>query len=228
MDAESAHAGGDVGVVVTGEPTMQPQVLALIEGWLKAHGHRVIASPLPPDATNKLIDCFVIEDTTCARKLIEEKAASASLVFARVEVVDSPGMRDVTITGYWFERGSEPVAEKRACPKCSDTRMVMAGDELMTALAGTAMTTVGQLLLSSFPTGAQVVIDGKAAGQTPLEVALPPGPHQITLSAAGMGDETRTVTIVKGKSVYISKDIEEYISRYIVFHPRPLACGRNQ
>ena len=66
----SARAEGDVGVVVTGDNTMQPQLLALVEGWLRAHGHQVVASPLPPEATNKLIDCFVIEDTNCARKIL--------------------------------------------------------------------------------------------------------------------------------------------------------------
>ena len=193
--ALAGTARGDIGVVVTGEPSMLPQVKALIEGWLKSHGHRLTASALPADSTAKLGDCFVLEDTSCARKLVEEKAASATIVLVRVDVGVN---KDVTFTGYWFERGSEPIAEKRTCERCSDTALVMAGDELMSALLGSANISVGQLKLSSSPPGAQVVIDGKPAGATPLDVSLPAGPHEIMVSAEGRVDVVKSVTIVKG------------------------------
>ncbi|MBL0214720.1 MAG: PEGA domain-containing protein [Myxococcales bacterium] len=197
----SARAGGDVGVVVTGDTTMQPQVLALVEGWLRAHGHQLVASPLPPESTNKLIDCFVMEDTGCARKLIEAQAKTSTVVFARVEVADNAGgMRDVTMTAYWFERGSDPVAEKRSCEKCTDGTLRTTNDALMSALAGSGRKTVGQLVLSSTPAGAHVTIDGAASGVTPLEIALAPGAHQVIVSADGRADATRSVTIVQGES----------------------------
>ena len=198
--AGAARAEGTVGVVVTGEPSMQPQVKSLIEGWLTSHGHQVTPSVLAADATAKLVDCFVLEDTSCARKLVEDKATSSKVVVARVDVgAGAAGQRDVTLTGYWFEKGSEPVAEKRVCDRCSDTNLVMAGDELMSALLGSANVTVGQLKLTSNPTGAQVVIDGKPAGATPLDLTLPAGTHQLSLSADGRSDAAKTVTIVKGQ-----------------------------
>ena len=199
----AAHADGDVGMLVTGDPTMQPQLLALTEGWLRAHGHQVVASPLPPEGANKLIDCFVIEDTTCARKIVEGQSKTGTVVFMRVDVTDNAtsGMRDVSITGYWFERGGDPVAEKRSCEKCTDTTLRSTADDLMSALAGSTRKTVGQLALTSMPSGARVAIDGTAAGVTPLQLALPPGEHQITISADGHPDIVRTVTIVKGQSV---------------------------
>lgn len=203
--AGTARAGGDVGVVVTGEPTMQPQVKALIEGWLSSHGHRLVASVLPADSTAKLGDCFVLEDTSCARRLVEEKASSATLVVVRVDV---GAQKDVTFTGYWFEKGHEPVAEKRTCERCSDTALVMAGDELMSALLGSANMSVGQLTLTSNPSGAQVVIDGKPAGATPLDLSVPAGPHQITVSAEGRVDTVKSVTIEKGKPMTLEVVLE--------------------
>ena len=196
----SARAEGDVGVVVTGDPTMQTQLLAMVEGWLRAHGHQLVASPLPPEATNKLIDCFVIEDTSCARKVVERQSKTATVVFARVEVADNAqtSMRDITITAYWFERGSDPVAEKRSCDKCTDTALRETGDALMSALAGSSRRTVGQIKLTSRPDGAHVTIDGRPSGVTPLEVVLAPGEHQLVLSADGRSDATRTVTVVQG------------------------------
>jgi hypothetical protein len=202
LGTTTAHAGGDIGVVVTGDPTMQPQLLAQIEGWLHGHGHELVASPLPPEATNKLIDCFVIEDTDCARKVVESQAKTATVVFARVEVTDSEGsgMRDVTITGYWFERGGEPVAERRSCEKCTEATMRRTGDDLMTALAGAGRTIVGQLHVTSTPTGARVTIDGTPSGVTPAELALPPGAHTVTVTADGHREAARTVTITKGET----------------------------
>lgn len=196
----SARADGDVGVVVTGDPKMQPQLLAMVEGWLRSHGHQLVASPLPPEATNKLIDCFVIEDTSCARKVVESQAKTATVVFARVELADSAqtGMRDVTITAYWFERGSDPVAEKRSCDKCTETALHETADALMSALAGSSRKTVGQIKLTSRPDGAHVTIDGRPSGTTPLEVQLAPGEHQLVLSADGRSDVTRSMTVVQG------------------------------
>jgi len=74
LSTTAAYAGGDIGVVVTGEATMQPQLAAQLEGWLRQHGHQLIASPLPPEAVNTLIDCFVIEDENCARGVIDKRA----------------------------------------------------------------------------------------------------------------------------------------------------------
>jgi PEGA domain len=200
LGPRSARADGDVGVVVTGDPTMQPQLLAMVEGWLRSHGHQLVASPLPPEATNKLIDCFVIEDMSCARKVVESQAKTATVVFARVEVADNAqtSMRDVTITAYWFERGSDPVAEKRSCDKCTDTALHETGDALMSALAGSSRKTVGQLKLTSRPDGAHVTIDGRPSGTTPLEVVLAPGEHQLVFSADGRSDVTRSMTVVQG------------------------------
>src|SRR5947199_358088 len=80
-----ARAEGDVGVIVTGEGSMQPQLAAQISDWLSHHGHTLVPSPLPPDAITELIDCVVMGDQTCARNVVETRAKSTRMVYAQVD-----------------------------------------------------------------------------------------------------------------------------------------------
>ena len=135
LASSSAHA--DIGVVVTGEATLQPQLAAQVEGWLRQRGHTVIASALEPDAINTLIDCFVLEDLGCARKLVETRAKSQTIVFARVEITpnETDGSRTVSIVGYWLQKGHDAIAERRICQRCLEEAMRSTAEDLMTALA---------------------------------------------------------------------------------------------
>ncbi len=134
--AATSVAHADIGVVVTGEATLQPQLAAQVEGWLKQRGHTVIASSLEPDAINTLIDCFVLEDLGCARKLIESRAKSQTIVFARVEITPSEdGTRTVSIVGYWLQKGHDAIAERRICQRCIEDQMRTTAEDLLTALA---------------------------------------------------------------------------------------------
>ena len=126
----------DVGVVVTGEATLQPPLAASFENWLREHGHHVVGSPLEADAINSLIDCFVLEDMGCARAVVEKRAKSQTIVFARVEVAPGgEGMGDVTLVAYWLQKGHDAVGEKRTCKQCSQQSLDTTADDLMTALA---------------------------------------------------------------------------------------------
>jgi len=209
-----AHAGGSVGVVVTGDATIQPQLAAQLEDWLRQRGHLLVPSPLPSEAINALIDCFVIEDLTCARKVVEQQSKSPQMIFAKVDLADSAsGMRDVTLTAYWFEKGADPTAVRRSCANCTDAAMRTMTDELMSSLGGKGAAEVGQVSLSSTPAGASVTIDGKSVGVTPLTYTLPPGPHAISISLAAHGDAARTVTIQRGETATIAVDLARATSR---------------
>jgi hypothetical protein len=131
----SAHAD-DVGVVVTGEATLQPPLAASVEGWLREHGHRLVSSPLEADAINALIDCFVLEDLGCARGVIERRSKSQTIVYARVEVATGgQGMGNVTLVAYWLQKGHDAVGERRSCNNCNPQQLATAADDLMHALA---------------------------------------------------------------------------------------------
>ena len=96
----------------------------------------MIASALEPEAINTLIDCFVLEDLGCARKLVETRAKSQTIVFARVEITpDDNGGRTISIVGYWLQKGHDAIAERRICQRCIETAMRVTAEDLLTALA---------------------------------------------------------------------------------------------
>jgi hypothetical protein len=124
-----------VGVVVTGEATVQPQVVSQLERWLHDHGRQVVPGPLDPEAINTLIDCFVLEDLGCARGVVDTQSKSKAVVYTRVETTqNSDGTRDIAITGYWFQKNRDSLAERRVCQKCNDQTLHATVDELMLAL----------------------------------------------------------------------------------------------
>jgi hypothetical protein len=196
----AATARGDVGVVVTGEATMQPQLATQLETWLRQHGHTLVSAPLAPEAINTLIDCFVIEDESCARKVIEKRAKAKSVVFARIEVQAATlqsAERTVTLTAYWFDKGKDAVAERRFCERCTELTLKSTADELMAALAGAGQTEVGRLRLTTTPAGARVTIDGRMLGLSPLDQSLSPGDHTVLVELPERTAETRRVTIYR-------------------------------
>jgi hypothetical protein len=201
LAAVPARADGGVGVVVTGEATMQPQLVAHLETWLRTHGHDLVSAPLPPDAINALIDCMVIEDQACARRVVEKRSKSKAVVFAQVNVTAGATAIDhtVTLTAHWLDKGKDALAERRECKRCTDTTMRSSADEMMMALTGASLDR-GVLKLTSTPPGAKVIIGGKTVGETPLEYSLPSGDHDVVLKLAGRRSETRSVAIKKGKT----------------------------
>lgn len=204
LAAVPARADGSVGVVVTGEATMQPQLVAQLETWLRAHGHNLISAPLPPDAINALIDCFVIEDQACAQRVVEKRAKSDAVVFAQVTVTSGATALDrtVTLVAYWLNKGSDVVHERRICERCTDVTMRGAADELMEALAA-AGSNRGRVKLTSSPPGAKVTVGGKEIGRTPLDYSLPPGKHRLVFELEGRSAETRRVSVEKAETVTV-------------------------
>jgi hypothetical protein len=161
-----------LGIVVTGDPLLQPQLTAQLERWLHDRGRTLVPGALEPDAINTLIDCFVLEDLGCARGVIENRARSRALVFARIEQTSNrDGTRNVSITGYWFQKNSEPIAERRLCTNCTDGKLYETVDELMLTLAHDPP--VG------LPGATPAAATGPSAQLTPLgQVDAPPPPEQ--------------------------------------------------
>jgi len=189
-----------VGVVVTGEPTMQPRLVRQIEGWLKSHGNELVAVPLPADAINTLIDCFVIEDEGCARNVIDKRGRANVIVFARVEVQAGGDIeKTVTVTAYWFEKGQKAVSARRFCERCTEATLGKTAEELMASLIQAAPHVTGRLQVTSDPAGATCAIDGKPAGPTPLDQDVSPGPHEITVHRENHRVATRSVTVKPGE-----------------------------
>jgi hypothetical protein len=134
LTAATAHAD-KVGIVVTGEARLQPQLTSQLERWLHDRGHTVVPGALEPDAINTLVDCFVLEDLGCARGVVSARASANSVVYARVDqTTNADGTLEVSVTGYWFQKEHEAIAERRVCSACTDEKMFATVDELMHAL----------------------------------------------------------------------------------------------
>jgi hypothetical protein len=197
--AAPARAGGDVGVVVTGESWMQPQLVAQIESWLSQHGHALVPSVLPPDAVNALNDCFVMGDQACARGVVDKAAGPTSVIYARVDAhsngSDAP---DLTLTAYWFDKGHDAIGEKTTCQRCTDQSLRTTAEAMLKKLVGGG--DLGHVVLKSVPPGAKITIDGTPIGITPLDWDLPPGKHTIQMDAPGRKTVLRDHVVVSNKS----------------------------
>jgi len=196
--AAPAHAGSDIGVVVTGENWMQPQLVAQIETWLSQHGHSLVQ--LPPDALAALKQCFVNNnDLGCARGVVDKLPKTSGVIYAGVDSKNAAGdTPDVTLTAYWFDKGHDAIAERKNCLRCTDQLLRTATDEILKKLVGGG--DLGHLKLKSAPPGARISIDGQPIGVTPLDWDLPPGKHTITIDKAGYKPASQERMVQSNKS----------------------------
>lgn len=106
---------------------------------------------------------------------------------------------DLSITLVDGETGAEIATVSDSCQLCG----LEEAAELLADVASSVSGEVerleeGQpphLLVHTAPDGADVYIDGKLAGQTPLDVEVAPGTHQVRVSAAGYFSEDREIAV---------------------------------
>ena len=208
--ARADDGGETVGVLVTGEATMQPQLVAQLETWLRAHGHELVSTPLPPEAINALIDCIVIEDQACARKVVEKQATTGAIVFAQVTLDSgrSAADRNVTLTVYWLGKGQDARSERQLCERCTDGTLRSTADTLMKKLTGDDVPR-GRVQLRSKPSGAKVSIDGKAVGRAPVTLRLPAGAHTAGFELGTRPAQTHSLKVEAGKVQTVSATFSE-------------------
>ncbi|MEZ5490040.1 MAG: PEGA domain-containing protein [Gammaproteobacteria bacterium] len=71
----------------------------------------------------------------------------------------------------------------------------------------------GLVFIRSNPSDASVTIDGVFKGQTPLEVALPPGvQHRITLFKAGYQEASRSITTVPDQESAVTLNLQPIVT----------------
>ena len=194
--SRAAGAAPGIGVVVAGEPTLQGKVRAQAGVWIQRHGYALVARPMSADGTKTLSNCFVIEDTSCARGVFEKQAQADYLVFLRVELV--PGKeRDVDLTAYWFIKDRDVVADKRACKPCGNAALNQQVTELLTSLFAATGLSKARVRIGT-PPGLVVMLDGANIGLTPLEEDVPPGTHAVALVRDGKEVGSTSVDLKAG------------------------------
>ena len=199
-----------VGVVVTGDPTMQPALVKQIEGWLKKNGHAVVAVPLPSDAINTLVDCFVIEDEGCARGVIDKRGRANVIIYARVDVQQGGDIdKTVTVSTYWFEKGQKPIPQRKFCERCGEAALRTTVEGLLIAMVKAAPSAMGKIKVTANPAGAICAIDGKPIGPAPLDHVVAPGPHEVTVTRERHETETRFVTVKAGETATLDVALTE-------------------
>jgi hypothetical protein len=203
-----ASAAPGVGVVVVGEPTLQAKVRTQASAWFKQHGYPLVAKPLTSEAAKTLANCFVIEDTTCARGLFDHQAQADVLVYIRVDLL--PGSRKeraVAITGYWFQKGREPVADKRACMPCTTNVMRDGVSDLLSQLLDQSGLEKARISVAS-PPGLVVMLDGANIGITPVEQDVPPGEHVVALERGDKEVGSTKITAAVGGTTEVTVPID--------------------
>lgn len=172
-----------VGIVVTGEATLQPQLSSQLERWLHDRGRTLVPGAMPPDAISTLMDCFVLEDLGCARGVVNARAGARSLIYARIDhVSNSDGTRNISVIGYWFQKNAEPVSERRVCEQCTDAKLMATVDDLMLALVhtppvgtGTGETAAATTAATAAPSTALAPTTTDVEGETGSRSLLPYG-----------------------------------------------------
>lgn len=158
LQPAAASANPTVGAIVTGEPTLQSPVRRQIEAWARAHHFVAVDMPLGEHAKT-LIDCFVIEDIQCAHGVFEKNATADGVFLVHVELVAGQ-TRELAFTGYWFVKGHDAVAEKRACKDCDDATQRATVEALLEALVKTVKLEIPR----EAPRGRSRLVPGLAIG----------------------------------------------------------------
>jgi len=83
----------------------------------------------------------------------------------------------------------------------------------------------GQLSIDSTPQGAQIQVDGQAAGVTPFNLAgLMPGQHMVTISKPGFVTDTRTVDVGSGSKSAMNVQLAQ-LAAAVSLHSDPAGAA---
>jgi hypothetical protein len=194
-----AHADS-VGLVVAGEPAIQPRVAAQVKEWIEQHGYELVAAPFDGDAQKTFLNCFVVEDVTCARGTFDKRSKAESVVFVKIELTGGDA-HEMSLTGNWIVKDHDVFAEKRWCRRCDDAALHQTVEQLMSSLAATTGVGKARVEIHSKPEGAVVALDGVQIGVAPVAHDVTPGPHQITLRRGDVTIGSKTVKVEPGATV---------------------------
>lgn len=190
LTAGLARADGPaVGVIVVGDDA--PRVTEYLEHWLEKHDHLVVPHPLSADAINTVTNCLLVDDPKCARGVVELRGKSDAVLFARVELSKD---KSFVLNAYWFAKGHEAIAERRACEHCSEDEWHAVADQVLDTLTAQLVKT-GHLHVESEPAGLIVFFDNEQVGFTPLDRDVPVGHHRVDLMRDGHHVGKRNVEI---------------------------------
>jgi hypothetical protein len=107
--------------------------------------------------------------------------------------------------GRMIDKYNEP------CQLCGIKEVGTKLDQLVQAVRrgaeGAAATAPARYAVESRPAGAEVLVDGRSAGVTPVSVDLSAGPHKLTVRAGGYDISERSVSVESGSNGVVAVDL---------------------
>jgi hypothetical protein len=179
----------------------------LVEGLARA-GFEVSAGDVLAKALNNNPDPEKCHAPACYRQ-IATKLALDFLVIAQVKIKDrNYELKLQLVRG----RDGKPSSEEReVCELCGIQEVGQKLDSLASSLmsrAGPPRSDPARLTVHSEPPGASVMVDGRAAGETPLlGLELSPGGHEVAVAAAGHVTTHKKITLDPGVRGMVSVDL---------------------
>ena len=130
--------------------------------------------------------------------------------------------KDIGLVGYWFFKGRDPIADKRACKPCANGELNKTVTELATALLDAAGLDKAHIRITT-PPGLVVMLDGTDIGVTPIEADVTPGDHTVALVRDGkeLGKTTTTVDVGDNHEVKVPITAGEVPDTVVTTKPPP-------
>jgi hypothetical protein len=81
--------------------------------------------------------------------------------------------------------------------------------QLVSTIAAPPVLSTGKLSVTSLPDGADIEVDGNFVGNTPSDVQVVGGIHNVVVKKTGFKDWERKLTVSSGSSVHLNAELEK-------------------
>jgi PEGA domain len=195
--AHQVAQAGTVSVVTGGDPALKDSVTKSAQDALTASGFDAVSGVADVSIAGRFTDCYLASDIPCGQAVFAKYGRTDAMLFVMVEVKPNPSdnTRDISLDGWFFEKGKEAKSVRRFCQRCRTQTMAAATSDLVNAIGATSAADSGRLRISSEPDGARIMVDGQPVGVTPMEYQVPSGNHQVTVDKAGFVTQSETVEV---------------------------------
>lgn len=200
----ASHSGAlaDSGVVLTRGDAAEREraaVTAAMESAVRDAGWSLPAKPLTKKEVTALLTCSESKEPwTCV------PATFRNVLVVRVENKPSDtGVPSVAIIGKMIATEQQAiVVQQQFCEQCADDQLGQASTALALLILREAAARSGQTVadITSDPTGARVLLDGKPISATPAKLNTYPGTHTVMVEKPGYLSQSREFTVEKGKT----------------------------
>jgi hypothetical protein len=177
----------------------------LVEGLATA-GFEVSAGDVLENALPKGTPPDLCHAAPCYKQLAKQLALNF-LVIAQLKIKErNYELKLRLVSG----RDGKLTAEERdTCELCGLQEVGEKLDKLASSLMSHAggRNDPARLMVQSQPPGASVTVDGRQAGETPVSVELPAGPHEVAFAAQGYAGSHKKVTLDPGVRGLLSVEL---------------------